>query len=1053
VFNVNAIDFDATRRTAAYILVDGASFEVGNIQLMNIVRNDSTGKIEYEITFLGTTSAFATEVGPRDLSALDLSNLSHSYTYANIVKSWSPGAMGLLNGDIVYPLAEYGYTYDDQNQPEQSTLTKFNGTTSQQGFTNSSHPLDILQFKPAIRTKVIWDAIFAGTNYTYSSNFVENTLNRVYYLGSNYASPFSVPDINFSANTKQGPILNPVIGFPPLKIPIGSVIENYGNAWDPINNWYKVPVSNLTYNFELKLAARVTPNPFFITPNFNVLLRMTVKRNGVVVQTADRTVRPDKVMIPAITKTVLLSVGGISSPNNFPIFTGLSLQQNDLVEFFIVNIGNTYDVFQLRFGGTITLTIPTPQTLDPTGFLPVQYKQLEFIKAINDRFKLVWEPDKDNPNNFLIEPYNDWVKGGTQKDWTDKLNENSDIAIQPLFYTQPREFIFKDSEEGDLYNKNYQDSYKETFGQYNIDSGIELITGVKEIKSLFSSLPLAPLGLSTKFLIPHFCLDTEAQRQPMQIKPRIGFYNGLVDVPDSSFNWFLDNNGTPVVQTKYPLFSSFDTYPFNANSFDLNWLNSPQFWDKQFVGFDGRTEQTAFTQYWANWWESLYDPYSRIMEATFALDVEDVQGLSFNDKIFVKDSWWLVLEIKDFVLNAKNNVRVKLLKLGNLGVNITGISVGIRRYLQSGICFSETLCDACCCLTYSAPVYTDGETFADSSTVSYDIAGDQPVLDGYYFDGVNVYSVSFGNIQAVGTCIGCDCVPVVLTEFSNVCVGNNFCTVCCCTVPEISVWGDGASLDTSSRVFSSSGGAPLTPGLWYKNVGDGSAIQVGPDGTTVVNVGLCTTCICNPLEDKSEFVVASDSVSACCIEAPNSDGVQTMYTNTGVLQTATDFYYDPYEQYPVGGTGSVYVSNGQYYVDVTGPTAGATGNCVFPATGCTGRNETIVFNVQNAGATAGEITSTYYISFNGVDYFYNGQNFDSGSSFNVNHYPTYATGSNFQYQFTVPAPYTGSAEVKYFKNAVLYLTDNVITPASYNGPNLGPVGADTWNVDVTIQIN
>jgi hypothetical protein len=199
VFNVNAIDFDATRRTAAYILVDGNTFDVGNVQLMNIFRNDSTGKIEYEITFLGTTSAFATEVGPRDMSVIDLSDLSHELTYSNIIQSWQPGGTGLLNGDIVYPLAEYGYTYTD-GVADQPTLSVFGGTGSTKGFTNPANPLERGQFKPSIRVKTIWDRIFAGTNYTYTSSFVDNILNQLYTISSNYISPYALPDVNFAIN-------------------------------------------------------------------------------------------------------------------------------------------------------------------------------------------------------------------------------------------------------------------------------------------------------------------------------------------------------------------------------------------------------------------------------------------------------------------------------------------------------------------------------------------------------------------------------------------------------------------------------------------------------------------------------------------------------------------------------------------------------------------------------------------------------------------------------------------------------------------------------------
>ena len=1052
VFNVNAVDFDATRRTASYILVDGATFEVGNIQLMNIFRNDSTGKIEYEITFLGTTSAFATEVGPRDMSTINLSDLSHELTYSNIIQSWQPGGTGLLNGDIIYPLAEYGYTYT-AGIPDQSTLSVFGGTGSTKGFTKIANPLSRDQFRPAIRVKTIWDRIFADTNYTYTSSFVDNFLQQLYTMSSNYASAYAFPEINFRASIREGNSSQSFLSRLTTaadKIFIGAVQENFANAWFPREQYYKVPVSNLTYNFTLSPIFTFQRKALNSDP-LTVTLLMTVTRNGSVVQSVTKTVEPDGTT-PAFPSQVnrLFKVGGVGGI--LPVFTGINLQINDKVEFFIIAAGNGFRKLNFGPGGTISLNVPSARIIDPSGFLPQQYKQLEFIKAINDRFKLVWEPDKNNPNNFIIEPYNDWVLGGEQKDWTYKLNENSDIAIQPLFYTQPRELIYKDSEEADLFNFSYQQQWKETFGQRNIDSNIELITGNKIIKSLFASLPIAPIGNSDKFLIPHFAKDTEAQRQPIAIKPRIGFIQP--NISTDGITYFLeDDNGSPIAHNTYPLYSSFNAYPINGQAFDLNWLNSPQFWDPLALGFSGRTNLTAFDSYWRNWWESLYDPYSRIMEATFALDVEDVLGLSFNDKIFVKDSWWLVLEIRDFVLNAKNNVRVKLLKLGNLGINIQGISAGQRRYLQPDICFSETLCGACCCLTSSAPVYTDGVDFSTSTTVSYDLANQQPVLDGYYFDGTDVYSVASGNIVAVGSCAGCSCVPGGLTEFTDVCVGNNFCEVCCCSIGEISVWGDGPSLDLSSRVFSSSGGAPLTPGLWYKNLGDGSAVQVGPDGTTVVNVATCSQCICDPLEYQSQFVVGSNSVSTCCIQAPGSFGTQTVSTDTGNLLTASVFYYDPYEQFPVGSTGTVFVSNGETVITVNGPTAGASGACSFPATGCTGRTELVPFNIQNAGATAGEITSTYYISFDGTDYYYNGQDTDAGPSFNVIHNPTYATGSNFQYQFTVPAPYTGSAEVKYYKNAALYLTEVTSTPASYISPNLGPVGADSWNVDVTIQIN
>ena len=1052
VFNVNSLDFDATRRTAAYILIDGATFDYGNIQLMSIFRNDSTGKIEYEITFLGATSAFATEIGPRDMSVIDLSDLSHELTYQNITASWT--APGLKNGDVIYPLAEYGYSYTG-NTADQSTLAVYDGSLAPKGFTDSNNPLIADQFRPAIRVKTIWDRIFAGTNYTYTSSFVDNILQQLYTMSSNYSSPLVFPDLSFEANLsdtsgkfQKGNDINNA----PFKIAIGNATKNFANAWLPIEQQYKVPVSNLTYNFSINLRGKIGQRN--ASDPLNLQLQMRVFRNGVLVLTDSRTVQPQLNSTERIALQLILygvgretrdfRIGGGSGGTAIPTFTGVNLQKGDIVEFYVQSIASVYRYFS-PVSGVISLSIPSVRTVDPSGFLPQQYKQLEFIKALNDRFKLVWEPDKNNPNNFLIEPYNDWVLGGEQKDWTDKLNENNDIAIQPLFYTQPRELIFKDSEEGDLYNFSYQQQWKETFGQYNTDSGIELITNKKEIKSLFAPLPIAPIANSKKFLIPHFAKDTETQRQPILIKPRIGYVQTGIDTGGITW-YFNDDNGVPQPQTTYPLYSSFNTYPIDATSFDLNWLNPPQFWDTADLGFDGRTNSTAFNNYWQNWWDAIYDPYSRLMEATFALDVEDVQNLSFNDKIFVKDSWWLVLEIKDFVLNAKNNVRVKLLKLGNLGINIIGSPTsGQNRYVQSGICYGQLLCDACCCLYYSIPVYTDGATFATSGTVTYDLAGTIPANDGYYFDGADVYVVSFGNLVSVGSCASCECVPLLLDEFNSVCAADSFCQACCCDVATLTAFADASSLELATRAFQDALGTPWTPGIWLKQTGENNAVQIGADGTTIVAVAACNQCICNPLEDEFVVPIGTDFQSACCIDAPDSFGVQTISTNNAILTSSTLFYFDPYEQFPIGGTGTVYASDGYEYVEVQGATGIASGLCA--PTGCTGRSEVVPFNINTGGTGGtGSIGSTYYISFDNENFYYNGSNTDSGVYFDNTYYPTYATGSYFQYQFTGGSG--GSTEVNFYKNAVLYLTDTVVLPASYISPNLGPVGSDSWNVEV-----
>ena len=1041
VFNVNSLDFDATKRCPAYILVDGFNFITGNIQLTNIFRNDAEGKIEYEIIFLGEVSAFGTDVGPRDLSSLNLSDLSHELTYSNITLSWTGQ---LLNGDIVYPLAEYGYTYDPSTKvPDQSTLTVYTGTTgpggSIKGFTNSAHPLQVEQFRPTIRAKYIWDKIFEEAGYEYESNFLNSFFRNIYFISSNQAQALSVADLAFQANqVRTGAFGNQQ----PLNIfvqqPFQQEVYDWSNSW--FTTGYRVPATLPGYVF--KVSGQINYKATISTPNapMNFTIQMRVFRAGALISTTSATAQ-----VPFVSP--FSAFGGINSftgPGSTPyVQFATPLQQGDVVTFWTRFPASSFAfarIFQLTAEGD------SPQVIDPSGCLPFQYKQLEFIKAINDRFKLVWEPDKLNPKKFLIEPYNDWIKGGETKDWTGKLNENQDIRITPLFYTQPREWIYKDSEESDIFNYLYQQSNKETFGELKQDSNNQLITGVKEIKSLLAPLPLGPLGNSNEFLIPHFAQDTETERQPIQIKPRIGFYNGLQTAP---FTWYMrDDTGAPVPQTSYPLYSSFDSYPFDATSFDLNWTNPPQFWNSTVIGFDGRTPNTAFTTYWQNWYDATYDPYSRIMEATFALDVTDVLDLNFNDKIFVKDAWWLVLEIQDFVLNQKNNVRVKLLKLGNLGINIggTGGSSGFKYFRHDAICYGTTACNACCCSEYSITLYSDNQIFSASSYIFYDVAGTSPAITGYYSDGTYSLFVNTGVVTGIFDCslLGCPCAVELAYEITNVCQGDSICEVCCCEAGEISVWGSDPVLADCTLAWSSSGGAPLTPGKWYREVGSPYAVQIGNDGVTIVQIAVCSSCICNELTDELQEAVGTVENAACCIEGvTGSFGVNTVWAD-GSFNTATVFYYDPYRTNPVGATGAQYVSNGESIRGVVGGTAGAVASCTG-YTPCANRTVSVDLNHENISGIPCTMDTTMYITYDNQDYFYVTEAGSTGGIYTDNFPVDYAPNSSFQFVTTVSG--TGNLNVDIKKDGISIHGDNIVVPASYTSPTFGPVGP-TGNYDI-----
>jgi hypothetical protein len=72
--------------------------------------------------------------------------------------------------------------------------------------------------------------------------------------------------------------------------------------------------------------------------------------------------------------------------------------------------------------------------------------------------------------------------------------------------------------------------------------------------------------------------------------------------------------------------------------------------------------KTLYGRYWNEYIENIYAPDARILEAFFSLEFADIYNFNFNDKIFIKDSYWRILSISDYVVGTQDTVKVTLIK-------------------------------------------------------------------------------------------------------------------------------------------------------------------------------------------------------------------------------------------------------------------------------------------------------------------------------------------------------------------------------------------------------
>ena len=851
VFNVNSVDYDASKKADAYIMDNGILFTNGQITLNGIYVNEATKNIEYDITFLGETSDFGAKIGGGFLSELDLSKYNHDRTYTSITNSWTNG---LFAGDIVYGLIEWGYTYNANNQPIEPTLS--NGF--QKSFTSSGNPLKLQQWKPQIRAKALWDTIFDEAGYTYDSTFLNSSIFKNMYVISDNNSSATIDTANTFKATNPG-IYNDVVGAT-TTLSFTNEVSDPANNYNPNVSRYTAPATG-TYEFVWTAEADILQNGVFLGGSMRVVNTSTNQVLG----SGGYTLNSGYQNITVTANAYLTAGTTIRFENNIQNISG----------------GGTGSTMIKYFDSTMECT-NSPSIMAIAGLMPNNIRKIDYMRSIINRFRLVFVPSKSIANHFTITPWKDWILQGSTVDWSNKLDTSKDLKITPLFYGQSRFQVYKDQEDADYLNYNYQLTYKQTYGQYNLDSTNELIKGEKVYQDKFAPTPIAPIGFKngdvsgSRFLVPHIAKDTGStddsvgttvitgKREPIQPKLRLVFYNGLKTAP---LTWYMADTllGTSgVAKNNYPLMSTYSTFPVTSTTFDLNWENESPFWDVTDTNLGlGQTPYSNFNVYWKTWYDLMFDPFSRMVEANIVLDYKDIWNLKFNDYVFIKDAWYFVNKISDYIAGQNTNCRVELVKLGNnIGLTIPVVTPSLNTPIL--LCSADSACDAFCCnpaVINSTPIeyFLNGTTPQTSTALFIDSQGTQFAPGGIYSDGTDTFEVNGnGVITTFYNTDTCDC-----TEESyqyNLLYSTNSCGACC-NGTEIVVYGNNAVFQSAGYLYLDS--ALTIPAPIGHYVLGTLLVQVGANGQ-MQQQGNCEYCQCTTYYPYNVCYAETECESCCC---------------------------------------------------------------------------------------------------------------------------------------------------------------------------------------------
>ena len=136
-----------------------------------------------------------------------------------------------------------------------------------------------------------------------------------------------------------------------------------------------------------------------------------------------------------------------------------------------------------------------------------------------------------------------------------------------------------------------------------------------------------------------------ADYTPARVLPRLFFYNGLVDCESY---WIESGSaafgGVTFQQNAFPYF---DNYSVVSGSFPTTDSKSLLF-NNELASYGEIPTENLYTEYWEKYVNLLYNPYTRLMNASAIIPLADYFNMELNDIVNFRGNYFHLRAINDY---------------------------------------------------------------------------------------------------------------------------------------------------------------------------------------------------------------------------------------------------------------------------------------------------------------------------------------------------------------------------------------------------------------------
>ena len=392
--NQQTLYFDATKRVAAKVIIDGDIYFRGYLKLDKI--NVKDNKVEYSVTLYSEIADLYGSIGNNLLRDLDYSSINHELRNEYVINTWN--GPNYQNGEplpYLYSVIHNGYIYDGEfpdygitnlysstitgNWPtlaEAQAATLPNRINSVQS-ANSAGGIYLNQMKPALNVKWLVEKIITEQGYTIKSDFFNTPWFKLLYLYGYFNSADSI----LSATFESYEVL------PKTGVDIRYIQEDLGDGQRKVTYYVVKRGTGIPCicSEPLYVVNRFRWDRFFLFPDQYVNYTSTIQPNNTTLIVDTNNIDfPDRDKFDWYSTFISPTTGG-----------GVGFYEGGMT-YLPEDVGDTIPV---NYGDEVNFA----------RLMSKDIKQIDFLASIAKKFNLLFIPNPDNPKEILIEPYDYYI--------------------------------------------------------------------------------------------------------------------------------------------------------------------------------------------------------------------------------------------------------------------------------------------------------------------------------------------------------------------------------------------------------------------------------------------------------------------------------------------------------------------------------------------------------------------------------------------------------------------------------------------------------------------